>query len=54
MFDFGFSEIILDGLVEELLEGRRVVLHPLVQFDEEVGFPTFDLAASVQLLAQRL
>jgi hypothetical protein len=48
------QDVVLDGLVEELLEGRGAVLHPLVQLDEEVGLPSFDLAAGVQLSAQRL
>ena len=48
------QDVVLDGLVKELLEGRREVLHPLVQLNEEVGLPTFNLAASWTLAAQRL
>src|SRR5207245_3223612 len=31
------QDVILDGLIEEFLEGRRGVLHALVQLDKEVG-----------------
>jgi hypothetical protein len=47
------QNMILDGLVEELLEGRSHMLNPLVQFNKEVGLAALDLAASVHLLAQR-
>jgi hypothetical protein len=43
------DKCFLSDTQAQLLEGRRAVLHPLVQFDEEVGLPTFDLAAGVQL-----
>jgi hypothetical protein len=46
------QDVVLDGPVEELLEGRVEVLHPLVQFDEEVGPTAVDLTAGVNLLAQ--
>ena len=45
------QDVILDGLIEELLEGRRAVLHSLVQFDEEVGLPALNLIVGVQLPA---
>src|ERR1019366_3294429 len=46
------EHVVLDRLVEELLEGRRQVLHPLVQFDEEVGLRAADLILGVHPLAQ--
>jgi hypothetical protein len=48
------QDVVFNSLVEELLESRRAVLDPLVQFHEEVRLSTFDLAASVDLTSQRL
>src|SRR5438552_3744212 len=42
------QDVVLDGLVEESLEGRRAVLYALVQLDEEVGPLPVELAAGVE------
>src|SRR5712691_10397014 len=41
------QDVVLDRLVKELLEGRRAMLHPLVQFDEEIGRLAVDLTPGV-------
>jgi len=48
------QDVVLDGLVEELLESRGHMLDALVQFDEEVGIAPLDLAVRVQMPAQLL
>jgi hypothetical protein len=40
------QDVILDGLVEKLLEGRRETLHAFVQLDEEIGVGAVDLAVA--------
>src|SRR5205823_14885437 len=42
---------LLNGLVEEMIEGGCEVLHPLVQLDEEVGLWALDVSVDVHLLA---
>src|ERR1041385_7326316 len=46
------QDVVLDGLVIELVEGWREMLNPFVQFDEEVGPSAVDLPVDVNSLAQ--
>src|SRR5271165_964508 len=48
------QDMVLDGLIKELLEGGCHMLNPLVQLDEEIGPRAINLAACVKLTAQQL